>query len=79
MRSRFLQDDNCPTYHAESDADVLIVKTTVESARKRNTVLVGNDTDCIHLYCCASTPVQIASTFISSQKHRQTPEDEFRT
>ena len=53
MLSRFLQEDNCPTYHAEGDADVLIVKTAVESARKRNTVtvLVGDDTDLIVLLC----------------------------
>ena len=45
MLSRFLQEENCPTYHAEGNADVLIVKTAVESARERNTVLVGDDTD----------------------------------
>ena len=45
MQSRFLEEDNFPTYHAECDADVLIVKTAVESARERNTVLVGDDTD----------------------------------
>ena len=45
MQSRFLEEDNFPTYHAEGDADVLIVKTAVESARERNTVLVGDDTD----------------------------------
>ena len=33
----------------------------------------------IYLYCCASTPVQIASAFISSQSQRQTPEDQFGT
>ena len=47
----FLQDDNCPTYHAEGDADVLIVKTAVESARERNTVLLGDDTDLLVLLC----------------------------
>ncbi|XP_073240418.1 uncharacterized protein [Porites lutea] len=51
MLSRFLQEDNCPTYHAEGDADVLIVKTAVESARVRNTVLVGGDTDLLVLLC----------------------------
>ena len=51
MLSRFLQEDNCPTYHAEGDADVLIVKTAVESARERNTVLVGDDTDSLVLLC----------------------------
>ena len=47
MLSRFLQEDNCPTYHAEGDADVLIVKT----AKERNTVLVGADTDLLVLLC----------------------------
>ena len=51
MLSRFLQEENCPTYHAEGDADVLIVKTAVESARERNTVLVGDDTDLLVLLC----------------------------
>ena len=51
MLSRFLQENNCPTYHAEGDADVLIVKTAVESARERNTVLAGDDTDLLVLLC----------------------------
>ena len=51
MLSRFLQEDNCPTFHDEGDADVLIVKTAVESARERNTVLVGDDTDLLVLLC----------------------------
>lgn len=51
MLSRFLQEDNCATYHAEGNADVLIVKTAVESARERNTVFVGNDTDLLALLC----------------------------
>ena len=51
MLSRFLKEDNCPTYHAKGDADVLIVKTAVESARERNTVLVGDDTDLLVLLC----------------------------
>ena len=51
MLSRFLQEDNCPTYHAAGDADVLIVKITVESAGERNTVLVGDDTDLLVLLC----------------------------
>jgi len=29
LLSRFHQEDNCPTYHAEGDADVLTVKTAV--------------------------------------------------
>ena len=51
MLSRFLQDDNCSSYHAEGDADVLFVKTAVESARESNTVLVGDDTDLLVLLC----------------------------
>ena len=51
MLSRFLKEDNCPTYHAKGDADVLIVKTAVESARERNIVLVGDDTDLLVLLC----------------------------
>jgi len=50
LTSLFLQD-NCLTYHAKGDADVLIVKTAVESARERNTVLVGGDTDLLVLLC----------------------------
>ena len=51
MPSRFLQEDNCPTYHAEGDADVQNVKAAVESARERNTVLVGDGTDLLVLLC----------------------------
>ena len=51
MLSRFLQEDDCPTNHAEGDADVLIVKTAVVSARERNTVLLGDDTDLLVLLC----------------------------
>ena len=72
MLSRFLQEDNCPTYHAEGDADVLIVKTAVE----RNTVLVGDDTDLLVLLCFYT---RSDSFFISSQSQRPTPEDEFGT
>ena len=35
----------------QGDAYVLIVKTAVESARERNTVLVGDDTDLLVLLC----------------------------
>ena len=45
MLSRFLQKSNCPTYHAEGDTNVLIVKTVTESARERNTVLYRGDMD----------------------------------
>ena len=44
-----LQDAGCTVLHATGDADVLIVQTTIESARARNTVLVGDDTDLLVL------------------------------
>ncbi|KAK3732581.1 hypothetical protein QZH41_004976 [Actinostola sp. cb2023] len=51
MLSKFLKTNNCQTRHAVSDADLLIVKTSVESARARNTILVGDDTDLLVLLC----------------------------
>ena len=39
------------THHANGDADLLIVKTAVESARTNTTVLVGDDTDLLVLLC----------------------------
>ena len=32
MLSQFLKKSNCTTYHADGDADVLIVKKAVESS-----------------------------------------------
>ena len=55
------------------DLLVLIVKTAVESTGERNTFLVGDDTGLLAVF--NSTPVQIASTYVSSQNQRQTPED----
>lgn len=45
MLSCYLQKRNCQTRHSQADADLLIVQTSVESARRINTVLVGDDTD----------------------------------
>ncbi|KAK3735524.1 hypothetical protein QZH41_001205 [Actinostola sp. cb2023] len=56
MLSQFLQKIGCETYHAQGDADVLIVKTDVESARTRSTVLVGDDTDILVLLCHYTSP-----------------------
>lgn len=56
MLSQFLKKSNCTTYHADGDADVLIVKTAVESARERTTVLVGDDTDLLVLLCFYTHP-----------------------
>ena len=37
--------------HAKGDADILIVKTAVESVKVVNTVLIGDDTDLLILLC----------------------------
>ena len=52
MLSKALQNVGCITHHANGDADLLIVKTAVESARMSTTVLVGDDTDLPVLLCC---------------------------
>lgn len=49
MLSRCLREHGCETRHANGDADLLIVKTAVESARSRPTILVGDDTDLLIL------------------------------
>ena len=51
MLSEALQNVGCVTHHANGDADLLIVKTAVESARTDTTVLVGDDTDLLVLLC----------------------------
>ena len=51
MLSKALQNVGCITHHANGDADLLIVKTTVESARTSTTVVVGDDTDLLVLLC----------------------------
>ena len=51
MLSSFLEKAGCTMIHAKGDADILIVKTAVESAKVVNTVLIGDDTDLIILLC----------------------------
>ncbi|KAG1671837.1 hypothetical protein GQR58_016250 [Nymphon striatum] len=51
MLSESLNENNCKTLHAESDADVLIAQTAVEAANLNTTVLVGEDTDLLILLC----------------------------
>jgi len=45
-----LEEVGCSTSHANSDADVLIVKTAIRSSKIVNTVLVGEDTDLLVLF-----------------------------
>ena len=51
MLSRYLQKAGCQTHHSLADADILIVQTAVESARRANLVLAGDDTDLLILLC----------------------------
>ena len=44
-----LEKAGCITDHAKHDADVLIVQTAIASARTKDTVLVGDDTDVLVL------------------------------
>ena len=46
-----LQRSGCTVIHATGDADLLIVQTTIQSARSVPTVLVGDDTDLLVLLC----------------------------
>ena len=45
LLAQALQNEGCVTYHANGYAYLLIVKTAIESAQTKTTVLVGDDTD----------------------------------
>ena len=51
MLGQSLEHVGCETRHAKGDANVLIVKTTVQSAMSCETTLVGYDTDLLVLLC----------------------------
>jgi hypothetical protein len=51
MLGEALQDRGISSVHATADADVIIVKTTIESASKKQTTLIGEDTDLLVLLC----------------------------
>ena len=51
MLSTELEKNNCKTYHAPGDADLLIVQKAVQSATTSKTVLVSENTDLIVLLC----------------------------
>ena len=51
MLCKAIQSVGCITHHANGDADLLIVKAAVESARTSTTVLFGDDTDLLVLLC----------------------------
>ena len=49
MHSQHLEEKGVRALHADSDADVQIVKTAVECANVYNTVVIGEDTDLLIL------------------------------
>ena len=49
MLSESLCQHQCEMHHADGDADLLIVKTTVQSARNKTTLLIGDETDLLIL------------------------------
>ena len=51
MLGQSLEHVGCETHHGKSDADVLIVDTTVQSAMSCKTILVGDDTDLLVILC----------------------------
>ena len=51
MLSQALQNAGCVTRHSDGNADLLIVKTAIGSARTKTTVLAGDDTDLLVLLC----------------------------
>ena len=56
MLSHYLQLAERLTKHAEEDADLLIAQTAMQSAAKKNTVLVADDTDLVILLCYYADP-----------------------
>ena len=65
MLSSYQQKRNCQTRHPQADADLLIVHTSVESAKRIHTVLVEDDTDLLILLCYY-TEVDAFELFFSS-------------
>ena len=51
MLGQSLENVGCQTRNAKGGADVMIVETTVQSAKSCETTLVGDDTDLLVLLC----------------------------
>ena len=51
LLGEYLESRGCRVLHAKGDANVLIAKTSVESAYHQDTILVGDDTDLLVLLC----------------------------
>ena len=70
MLSTELEKNNCKTYHAPGDADLLIVQKAVQSATTSKTVLVGEDTDLIVLLCYHAS-LDSHDIFFSPETHQK--------
>ena len=44
-----LETSGCAVFHAKQDADTMIVKSAIKSAKTAETVLVGDETDLLVL------------------------------
>ncbi|WAR17805.1 hypothetical protein MAR_032399 [Mya arenaria] len=65
-----LSQHDCTVLHAPDDADVLIVKTTIECSETCKTVLIGEDTDLLVLLCFYASHDSFNILFRSgSKKH----------
>ena len=51
MLGETLEQNNCKSYYASADANLLMVQKAVESATTMKTVLVGSDIDLLVLLC----------------------------
>ena len=51
MLGETLEKNNCKSYYASADANLLIIQKAVGSATTMKTVLVGDDTDLLVLLC----------------------------
>lgn len=67
MLSSKLQEHGVKTLQAESDADLLIVQTAVDSAANSATMVVGKDTDLLVLLCLHAD-VKSQPLFFKSEK-----------
>lgn len=52
LLGKSLETEGRMVVHTSGDADGLIVRKAIESAQRRETVLIGDDTDLLVLLCC---------------------------
>lgn len=58
-------------YHADNDADLLIVEKTIESAQKQNSALIGDDTDLLILLLHHAKEVPFNIYFVPQHKSKK--------